>query len=188
MQSVQLVGSRAAGMATVLSDWAYRISPADRAAVAERLPGLVGELRPLAQLWDPLAASSVYMVVLPGAVKDDLFLAARRPAGPRTRSASLDDIDDHFWDWNLWLGSKRLRGLGELVSAELTKMWVHLLRSLGATRPPATQQRAITDYLAHPREAPRVADGPGLHHSRTAHCAGPARRYAEFIMKKARFL
>jgi hypothetical protein len=85
VQSVQLVGSRAAWMATVLSDWDYRISPADRAAVAERLPGLVGELRPLAQLWDPLAASSVYMVVLPGAVKVDLFPGS--PAAGRTANS-----------------------------------------------------------------------------------------------------
>ncbi len=50
VQSVELAGSRAAGTATELSDWDYRISPADPAAVAERLPALVAELRPLAQL------------------------------------------------------------------------------------------------------------------------------------------
>jgi hypothetical protein len=149
VQSVQLIGSRAAGTATELSDWDYRISSADPAAVAESLPSLVGELRPLAQLWDPLAASPVYMIVLPGAVKVDLFPGSQtRPTGPRPRSPSLDDIDDHFWDWNLWLGSKRLRGQDELVTAELTKMWVHLLRPMGAGSPPATQQQAITNYLA----------------------------------------
>jgi hypothetical protein len=156
VQSVQLVGSRAAGTATELSDWDYRISSAAPAAVAECLPALLAELRPLAQLWDPLAASPVYMIVLPGAVKVDLFPGSpARPTGPRPRSASLEHIDDHFWDWNLWLGSKRLRGQDELVSAELTKMWVHLLRPMGAGSPPATQQQAITAYLALRRKRER---------------------------------
>jgi hypothetical protein len=148
VESVELVGSRAAGTATVLSDWDYRIRSADPAVVAERLPALVAELKPLAQLWDPLAASPVYMVVLPGAVKVDLFPGGQAGrSGPRTRAASLGGIDDHFWDWNLWLGAKRLRGQHELVGAELTKMWDHLLRPLGATGPPATQQQAVSVYL-----------------------------------------
>jgi hypothetical protein len=149
VESVELVGSRATGTSTVLSDWDYRIRSVDPAAVAERIPALVGELRPLAKLWDPLAASPVYMVILPGAVKVDLFLGSPpRQTGPPARLASLDDIDDHFWDWNLWLGSKRLRGQDELVSGELTKMWVYLLRPLGATGPPATQEQAVSVYLA----------------------------------------
>jgi hypothetical protein len=35
VQSAQLVGSRAAGTATVLPDWDYRISSADPAAVSK---------------------------------------------------------------------------------------------------------------------------------------------------------
>jgi hypothetical protein len=148
VQSVHVVGSRATGTATELSDWDYRISSADPAAVAKRLPALVAALQPMAQLWDPLAANPVYMVVLPGAVKADLFPGCPvRPTGPRTRPASLSDIDDHFWDWNLWLGGKRLRGQDELVGAELSKMWGYLLRPLGATGPPATQEQAVCVYL-----------------------------------------
>ena len=56
-------------------------------------------------------------------------------------------IDAHFWDWTLWLGAKRLRGLDTLVAAELAKMWRHLLQPLGATRPPATPHQAVTSYL-----------------------------------------
>ncbi len=148
VQSVELVGSRAARTPTELSDWDYRISSADPAALAERLPTMAAKLRPLAQLWDPLAASPVYVIILPGAVKVDLFPGSpATPSRPRTRSASLDDVDDHFWDWNLWLGSKRLRGQDELVGAELIKMWDHLLRLLGAAEPPATQQQAVSVYL-----------------------------------------
>lgn len=115
---------------------------------------LVAELKPLAQLWDSLAGTPVYMVILPGAVKADLFPgASARPSaasGPmrmRTLPASLRDIDAHFWDWNLWLGAKQLRGQDEIVKAELAKMWRFLLRPLGAAGPPATQQDAISAYL-----------------------------------------
>jgi hypothetical protein len=91
------------------------------------------------------------MVILPGAVKADLFpgVSARPGAAraPRTLSASLRDIDAHFWDWNLWLGAKRLRGQDEIVKAGLAKMWWYLLRPLGAARPPATQLDAISAYL-----------------------------------------
>jgi hypothetical protein len=149
--SVELVGSRAAGMATVLSDWDYRISSTEPGAVATQLPLLVAELRPLARLWDPLATSPVFMVVLAGAVKADLLPGARpnptTAAGGRTPRPELHDIDAHFWDWNLWLGAKRLRGQDTLVRAELGKMWRHLLRPLGAAGPPATQQQAIILYL-----------------------------------------
>ena len=50
--SVELVGSRAAGTPTALSDWDFRVSSADAAAVAGRLPALVAGLRPLlAKMW-----------------------------------------------------------------------------------------------------------------------------------------
>jgi hypothetical protein len=151
VQSVELTGSRATKTATELSDWDYLIISADPDAVAVQLPCLVGVLKPLAQLWDPLASTPVYMIVLPGAVKADLFpgqLSRKHPAqSPRTTADNLRDIDAHFWDWNLWLGAKRLHGQHELVSIELAKMWHHLLRALGATEPPATQQDAISVYL-----------------------------------------
>jgi hypothetical protein len=80
VRSVELVGSHAAGTATELSDWDYRLASSDSAAVAARLPGLVAVLRPLGQLWDPLARTPVYMIILSGAVKADLFPGA--PPGP----------------------------------------------------------------------------------------------------------
>jgi hypothetical protein len=151
VREVELIGSRASGTATDLSDWDYRITSADPVAVAGRLPELVAPLQPLGQLWDPLASRPVYMIVLPGAVKADLFPGAPRAgqaAGvQRTAPGKLQDVDAHFWDWNLWLGAKRLRGQDELVAAELVKMWDYLLRPLGATRPPRTQLSAINVYL-----------------------------------------
>jgi len=160
VQSVELTGSRAVGTATDLSDWDYRIVSTDPAATAEGLPALVAALNPLAALWDPLSSRPVYMIVLPGAVKADLFpgLPPRPPAGPLpgATATALAAIDAHFWDWTLWLGAKRLRGRDTLVAAELAKMWHHLLESLGAARPPATQHQAITSYLRlrHQHEQP----------------------------------
>jgi hypothetical protein len=151
IESVELVGSRASGTATALSDWDYRISAADPGEVARLLPSLVTQLNPLAQLWDPLTGSAVYMVILNGAVKVDLLLdtpvdwAAKRAL--RLPPPTLREVDAHFWDWNLWLGSKALRGQNELVGAELAKMWHHLLRFLGAPRTPATQEDAVSIYL-----------------------------------------
>lgn len=86
------------------------------------------------------------MIILPGAVKADLFPGA--PPGPaRVSGGSLRDADAHFWDWNLWLGAKRLRGQDRVVAAELVKMWQHLLRPLGAPAPPASQQDGVATYL-----------------------------------------
>ncbi len=81
VQAVVLVGSRAAGTATELSDWDYLIVSAAPGAIALQLPDLVAELNPLAQLWDPLASTPVYMITLPGAVKADLS-SARPVARP----------------------------------------------------------------------------------------------------------
>lgn len=150
-QSVELTGSRALGTATDLSDWDYRITSADPAATARRLPGLLAGLEPLGALWDPLARRPVYMIVLPGAVKADLFPGLPpRPAPdppPQVSRATLPAIDAHFWDWNLWLGAKRLRGQDTLAGAELAKMWHYLLRPLGSARPAAGQPGAVASYL-----------------------------------------
>jgi hypothetical protein len=151
VRSVELTGSRAEGTATDLSDWDYRIVSADPVATAGRLPGLAAALNPLAALWDPLSSQQVYMIIMAGAVKADLFpgLPCRPAAGPlhEVTPVDLPAIDAHFWDWTLWLGAKRLRGLDALVAAELAKMWRYLLRPLGATCPPGTQYQAITSYL-----------------------------------------
>jgi hypothetical protein len=156
VRSVELTGSRANGTATGLPDWDYRIISADPAGTARRLPGLVSSLKPLAALWDPLASQPVYMIVLPGAVKADLFPGLPpRPAPappPAVSGATLPTIDAHFWDWTLWLGAKRLRGRDALVGTELARMWHYLLQPLGSPHPPAGQQEAVTSYLQLRRE------------------------------------
>jgi hypothetical protein len=64
-------------------------------------------------VWDPLARTPVYMIILPGAVKADLFPGLPPGLGlTHASGGSLRDADAHFWDWNLWLGAKRLRGAG----------------------------------------------------------------------------
>jgi hypothetical protein len=151
VRAVELTGSRARGTATQLSDWDYRIVSDAPAAVARQLPSLTAKLQPLAHLWDPLASTPVYLLVLRGAVKADLFPGvAARPAaeyGLADAVSSLREADAHFWDWNLWLGAKRLRARDDVVAAELAKMWCHLLRPLGAAVRPGTQPDAITLYM-----------------------------------------
>ncbi len=52
-----------------------------------------------------MASTPVYMIILPGAVKADLFPGAPASTDPAiepgTAPASLADIDAQFWDWNL---------------------------------------------------------------------------------------
>jgi predicted nucleotidyltransferase len=50
VQAVELIGSRAAGTATELSDWDFVIVSTDPGGIAAHLPSLVAELKPLAQL------------------------------------------------------------------------------------------------------------------------------------------
>ena len=86
VRTIELTGSRAQGTATDLSDWDYRVVSADPVATAGQLPGLIATLNPLAALWDPLSSEQVYMIILSGAVKADLFpacLLARQPARRR---------------------------------------------------------------------------------------------------------
>jgi predicted nucleotidyltransferase len=64
VRSVSLVGSRADGTATTLSDWDYHVSSSDPATVSLRLPDLTRPLRPLSQLWDPLARHPGYMLIV----------------------------------------------------------------------------------------------------------------------------
>ena len=70
---VDLVGSRARGEETALSDWDFRIDTTNGAALARELPTLVEPLEPLAAQWDRLTERATYMLMLPGAVKVDLF-------------------------------------------------------------------------------------------------------------------
>ena len=55
VRRVRLVGSRAAGTATVLSDWDFVVETGDFQAVAKDMGSLIAPLRPLAQQWDRLS-------------------------------------------------------------------------------------------------------------------------------------
>ena len=146
---VDLVGSRARGEETALSDWDFRIDTTNGAALARELPTLVEPLEPLAAQWDRLTERATYMLMLPGAVKIDLFpgdeLRAIQPPWEPTPS-NLVAIDAHFWDWALWLGGKVLAEKAGVVSEELGKLHRNLLGPLGVTSPPATVEQALAEY------------------------------------------
>jgi hypothetical protein len=147
--SVELVGSRATGSPTRLSDWDFEVMTDAFDAVARELPALVAELEPLAQQWDRISEYPCYMLMLIGPVKVDLIF----PGEPyeslppwRVSAETLDGLDRHFWDWILWLASKREKGQDELVRHELVKMSEHLLRPLGVDRVPGSIEAALETY------------------------------------------
>jgi predicted nucleotidyltransferase len=146
---VELVGSRARGEATALSDWDFLVDASNSAELARELPAIVAPLEPLAAQWDRLTERATYMLTLRGAIKVDLFPGdeqrALEPPWEPTRS-NLADIDAHFWDWTLWLGGKVLAVKSALVAEELRKMHRHLLGPLGVTSSPATVHEAVAAY------------------------------------------
>ena len=151
VRAVVLVGSRATGRPTRLSDWDFVVETDDFGAVAPALPELMSSLEPLAQQWDRISAYPCYMLMLTGPVKVDLIF----PEEPyeslppwAVNAGTLDGIDQHFWDWILWLASKRERGDDELVRRELVKMRDHLLRPLGVDRVPGSIEGALAGYRA----------------------------------------
>ena len=66
VRSVELVGSRATGSATQLSDWDFEVETDDFDSVARALPELVTPLDPLAQQWDRISDYPCYMLMLAG--------------------------------------------------------------------------------------------------------------------------
>ena len=120
---------------------------------------LVAPLAPLGQLWDPLSEdeSSYYMLVLRGPVKVDLVF--ERPNVPRPpwkpSGDNLREIDAHFWDWTLWLASKREKGEAALVERMLPLMFRHLLAPLGAAGAPRSLEDAIGLYVPLREQATR---------------------------------
>jgi hypothetical protein len=149
IRSVELVGSRVTGSATSLSDWDFEVKTDDFGAVARAIPELVTPLDPLAQQWDRISDYPCYMLMLTGPVKVDLIFPGEpyESLPPWTVSVeTLDAIDQHFWDWILWLASKREKGKDELVRRELEKMSAHLLRPLGAEAVPDSIDAALEDY------------------------------------------
>jgi predicted nucleotidyltransferase len=146
---VELVGSRARGEESALSDWDFRLDTTNGATLARELPTLVEPLEPLAAQWDRLTERATYMLMLSGAVKVDLFPGDERRAiqPPWEPSASnLVAIDAHFWDWALWLGGKVLAEKAGVVAEELRKLHANLLGPLGVTSPPATVEQAVAEY------------------------------------------
>ena len=89
------------------------------------------------------------MLMLRGAIKVDLIFPGEpyESLPPWTVTAeTMDGIDRHFWDWILWLASKREKGQDELVRRELAKMSVHLLRPFGVDRVPGSIEDALGSY------------------------------------------
>jgi hypothetical protein len=150
VRAVELVGSRAAGTTTPLSDWDFRVQVAGAfAVVAAALPRLVSVLAPLAGQWDRLSSHQCYMLMLDGPVKVDLLFVEQphRPeppwvAGPET----LAGIDAHLWDWVVWLVAKQHAGKDELVGSELARMHDHLLGPMGVGRAPVSIPAAVAAY------------------------------------------
>jgi len=149
VRAVRLVGSRATGQARPDSDWDFSVATRDFDAVAAALPSLLAPLEPLAEQWDRLSDEQCWMLILRGPVKVDLIF----PDEPHVHeppwvpsAESLDAIDAHLWDWLLWLRGKERSGKDELVAAELEKLFVHLLRPLGAERVPSSIADAVELY------------------------------------------
>ena len=149
VRHVELVGSRAEGRETRWSDWDFGVRTNDFTALSEALPALLVPLEPLVQQWDRLSAEQCWMLLLRGPVKVDLIF----PEEPHAREGqwtpgpdTLAGIDDHFWDWMLWLRSKEAVGKGELVTAELDKLFGHLLAPMGVERRASSIGEAVEAY------------------------------------------
>ena len=159
VRGVELVGSRAAGSATRLSDWDFVVVTDDFDAVAEALPAMVTELDPLGRQWDRISEYPCYMLLLSGPAKVDLIFPDEpyESLPPWTVTAeTLDGIDQHLWDWVLWLASKRERGQDELVRSELAKMRDHLLRPMGVNQVPRSIEDAVERYRSARDERERA--------------------------------
>lgn len=147
IERVTLAGSRARGLAGPQSDWDFTIATAAFADVRNAMPHLVAPLRPVVAQWDRLSRTWCYMLILDGPAKVDLILPQpHTPLPPwQVSAATLRGIDDHFWDWMLWLHSKRTAGRHDVVARELGKLHEHLLGPLGVAAPSSLGQ-AVTSY------------------------------------------
>jgi hypothetical protein len=151
VERIELVGSRAEGRATRWSDWDFGVRARDFAALSTALPDLLAPLQPLVQQWDRLSETWCWMLILRGPTKVDLIF----PEEPHTKEPpwepgpeTLAGIDDHFWDWMLWLLPKEVADKDELVAAELEKLHGHLLRPLGVEARPTSILEAVEAYRA----------------------------------------
>jgi hypothetical protein len=154
---IRLVGSRAEGRATSLSDWDFAVDTYRFESVARAMPRLVRPLAPLGTFWDPLSAHRAFIALLPGPKKVDfLFQEPHTPkppyvAGPNTLTA----MDVHFWDWTIWLAAKERGHHPEMVPSELRKMHEYLLLPLGAAEALSTIEEAVGIYRAARSEPER---------------------------------
>ncbi|GAA2425704.1 hypothetical protein GCM10010191_42550 [Actinomadura vinacea] len=164
--AVEPIGSRALGTATELSDWDFAVTAEDFGEVAADLPGLISRYQPLAAQWDPLGDCESYLLIFPGPVKVDLiFRDVARSWSPPWRAGpdTLAAMDSHFWDWSLWLVSKRRHGMTDRVLGELLRMRRHLLEPLGIPVLPLTLEEAADRFV---RARDRLEARYGLHISR----------------------
>jgi hypothetical protein len=150
VRAVELVGSRANGTPTALSDWDFLVRTDRFAEVAADVPALVTPLRPLAQQWDRLNETWCYMLMLRGPIKVDLIFAVPHTDEPPwiVSRDTLEHVDEHFWDWILWMASKRERGQHRVVRRELAEMTTHLLGPMGVPQAPRSIPEAISRYRA----------------------------------------
>jgi hypothetical protein len=150
VQRVRLVGSRATATATTLSDWDFAIDTDDFQAVARDIGSLLGPLQPIVQQGDPLSETWCWMVMIPGPTKVDFIFAEPHDREPpwQPRRDNLVAIDCHFWDWTLWLRSKRASGNVELFGSELDKLFVYILDPMGVEFRPESLDQAVASYLA----------------------------------------
>ena len=149
VRRVRLVGSRAAGTATALSDWDFVVETRDFRAVAADMGSLIAPLSPLAQQWDRLSQTYCWMVMLPGPIKLDFIFSEPHSNEPPwdPQPDNLAAIDCHFWDWVLWLCSKRASGKADLVRIELDKMFDHILQPMGGQLRPDSLDDVVASYL-----------------------------------------
>jgi hypothetical protein len=148
VQHVELIGSRASGQAMPLSDWDFKVVTADFHEIRGVLPQLVVPLRPVVAQWDRLSRTWCYMLILSGPAKVDLIFSQPHAALPpwQAGASTLRGIDDHFWDWMLWLRSKQDAGKLGTVASELAKLHDHLLSPLGVITVPQTIEQAVAEY------------------------------------------
>jgi predicted nucleotidyltransferase len=163
---IELIGSRARGTATELSDWDFHVTAEDFGHVAADLPALAEPYGPLAAQWDPLGDFESYLLIFPGPVKVDLiFRDVPRSWNPPWRIGpdTLAAMDAHFWDWALWLVSKSHHGMTDRVRGELLRMYHYLLQPLGIEALPLSLQGAAERFI---RARDRLETRYGLHISR----------------------
>ncbi len=156
VKAVRLAGSRQRSDAGPLSDWDFEVDTTDFEAVARDLPVLVSPLEPLAQQWERISQPTCYMLMLRGPAKVDLLFIDRPnevqpPWGVSART--LQGIDDHFWDWTLWLASKHSARKHELIKEEFAKMSSHLLDPMGVDAVPDSIETAVAVYTTARRKA-----------------------------------